>query len=438
MKIGIFGLGYVGCVSAACLAKEGHSVIGVDTNPLKVDIINSGKSPIIEKDVDRIIQEAVSSGKLRATTDASEAVLAADVSLICVGTPSNPNGSLKLDFIYNVAAQIGEILRHKDSYHSVVIRSTVLPGTVNEVARILEKKSDKKLNLDFGVASNPEFLREGSAVADFYGPPFTVVGASDERTSCVLRELYSMLQAPFIDTDIKIAEMVKYANNAFHALKVTFANEIGNLCKALGIDSHKLMAIFCLDTNLNLSPYYLRPGFAFGGSCLPKDIRAITHKSKEEDLQTPVLNSILISNNYQIERLVDRLLYLSRKKIGVLGLSFKEGTDDLRESPMVRVIETMLGKGYDIKIYDKNVSLARLFGANKEFIEKQIPHISSLICDSIDQLLDHSEVIVIANKSLEATAVLEGLNNHQHVIDLVRVVDDPSVFNSGEYEGICW
>lgn len=436
-RISIFGLGYVGTVCAACFAKEGYPVIGCDMNQLKVDIINNGRSPVIEKDTDALIAQGVKDGLIEATTDAKHALLNSDISFICVGTPSNPNGSLDLKFIERVAHQIGGYLKEKSKYHIVVIRSTMLPGTTEKtVLPILEESSQKTAGIDFGIAVNPEFLRESTAVYDFLNPPKTVIGANKREDAEIVAEIYKNIDAPMILTSVKVAEMVKYTDNVFHALKVTFGNEIGNICKALNIDSHDVMEIFCKDTKLNLSPYYLKPGFAFGGSCLPKDLRAITYKAKILDVDIPVLDSILRSNELQIKSGVKRILSLEKMKIGILGISFKAGTDDLRESPIVELIEVLLGKGYQIKIYDKEVSLAKLFGANKEFIEKKIPHISNLMVDSIDKILDHSEVIVIGNNSKEFLDIFPRLKKEQHVIDLVRIAD--KVETEAHYEGICW
>jgi GDP-mannose 6-dehydrogenase len=437
MKISVFGLGYVGTISAACFAKEGFKVVGVDVNKEKVDIINSGKSPIVEAGVNELVSEMVACGRLTATQDAIKAVGRSDISMICVGTPSNSNGSLDLTYVKRVCEQVGTALRSKRGRHVVVVRSTMLPGTVETVVvPILEEYSKKKAGEEFGVCINPEFLREGTSIKDFYAPPFTVIGADDERVVATVRQLYTSIDAPLIVTSLKAAEMVKYTCNCFHALKVTFANEIGNLCKALEIDSHEVMDVFCHDTKLNLSPYYLKPGFAFGGSCLPKDLRAINHKAKEVDVEVPVLSAILPSNRGQVERAVDMVLKLGKKKIGVLGFSFKAGTDDLRESPIVALIETLIGKGMQLCVYDSNISLARLFGANREFIESGIPHISQLLCSSISELLDRSEVIIIGNKAEEFEQVLQMLRDDQAVIDLVHLVNGHVKHRT--YHGICW
>ncbi|HKQ08523.1 MAG TPA: UDP-glucose/GDP-mannose dehydrogenase family protein [Blastocatellia bacterium] len=437
MKLSVFGLGYVGCVSAACFAKAGHEVVGVDVNQVKVDIINGGRSPIVEPGIEELIREAVGAGRLRATTDAAEAVAGADVSLVCIGTPSNPNGSLNLAYIKRACQQIGEAIAARTRFHIVVMRSTMLPGTIEQtVIPTLEVYSGKRAGRDFGVAINPEFLREGTSLADFNNPPFTLIGADDEDTAGLLSRLYAGIDAPLLTVRVKEAEMVKYACNTFHALKVTFANEIGNVCKAMNVDSHKVMEVFCKDTKLNLSPYYLKPGFAFGGSCLPKDLRAITYKAKELDVDVPVLSAILASNRRQVERVVEAVLETGRKRVAVLGLSFKSGTDDLRESPMVALIETLIGKGMKLAIYDRDVELARLFGANKEYIEREIPHISSLMCADLNQVIEQAEVVIVGKKEEEFRALAERMNDGRIVIDLVRLFDAQD--NRRQYQGICW
>jgi GDP-mannose 6-dehydrogenase len=435
MKLSVFGLGYVGCVSAACFSEFGHEVIGVDSNPLKVEVINAGQSPIIEPGVEGLIAAAVKDKRLRATTEVASAVAGSDISLVCVGTPSNHNGSLDLSHIKRVCKEIGVALEIKRGYHIVAIRSTTLPGTVaGAVIPALEVYSGKRAGRDFGVAVNPEFLREGSSIHDFNNPPFTLIGADDEDAAAPLGKLYDHLSAPVLKVRIKDAEMVKYACNCFHALKVTFANEIGMICKSLGADSHRVMEVFCHDTKLNLSPYYLKPGFAFGGSCLPKDLRALTHRAKEEDVSVPMLDSILVSNQRQIERAVELVLRTGRKKVGVLGLSFKPNTDDLRESPMVTLVERLIGKGLKLAIYDREVELARLFGANKEFIENEIPHISSLMRGELQEVIDTAEVIVIGKRDAEFRAIAGA--SGRCVIDLVRLIEHEEGRNY--YQGICW
>ena len=437
MKLSVFGLGYVGCVSAACFAREGHEVLGVDVNETKVGIINAGRSPIVEAGIGELIGEMVAAGRLRATGDTAEAVRESEVSLVCVGTPSNQNGSLDLTYVKRVCKEIGAALEGKKEKHVVVIRSTMLPGTIESVVTpALEVYSGRKSGEGFGVCINPEFLREGTSLKDFYAPPFTLIGADDEDTAAAVRRLYSTIDAPLYVTSVKSAEMVKYACNCFNALKVSFANEIGNICKELEIDSHEVMDVFCRDTKLNLSPYYLKPGFAFGGSCLPKDLRALQYKAKELDVEVPVLRATLQSNRLQVERAVEMILRTGRKRVGVLGFSFKAGTDDLRESPMVALIETLIGKGIQLSIYDRDVSLARLFGANKEYIEREIPHISQLMRESVDEVLDGAEVVVVGNKAEEFRGVESKLRGDQTLIDLVRLFDGRTT--GGGYQGLCW
>ncbi|HEV7377374.1 MAG TPA: UDP-glucose/GDP-mannose dehydrogenase family protein [Pyrinomonadaceae bacterium] len=437
MKLSIFGLGYVGSVSAACFAREGHEVLGVDVNSTKVEIINRGQSPIVEEGIGELIGEMVSANRLRATTDAAQAVHETEVSLVCVGTPSNANGSLDLGYIKRTCQEIGAALETKREPHTVVMRSTMLPGSMEQVVvPALEVYSGRKAGRNLGVCINPEFLREGTSLKDFYAPPFTLIGADDEDTAALLRRLYSNIKAPLYVTSLKAAEMVKYACNCFHALKVTFANEIGNICKGLQIDSHEVMEVFCQDTKLNLSPYYLKPGFAFGGSCLPKDLRAINYKAKELDVEVPVLSSIMQSNRLQVERALEMILRTGKRKVGVLGFSFKAGTDDLRESPMVSLIEALIGKGIQLDIYDRDVSLARLFGANKEYIEREIPHISQLMRANIGEVLEAAEVLVIGNKAEEFRQIESQLRSDQTVIDLVRLFDGRRT--EGSYQGICW
>jgi len=443
LKISVFGLGYVGCVSAACLAKVGHEVIGVDVSPVKVNLINEGKSPIVEKDIGEIIHNAVKSdqyvpGKLEATIDTVHAVLGSEISLICVGTPSKENGSLKLDYVRRCANDIGLGISKKTGYHVVVARSTMLPGSVEDViVKELEAASGKQVGVDFGVAMNPEFLRESTSVYDFFNPPMTVIGQYDEKSGKLLEKMYHFLDAPLEKTDIKTAEMMKYACNCFHAVKVTFANEIGSICKAIGVDSHKVMDIFCMDDKLNLSSYYLKPGFAFGGSCLPKDLRALNYQAKSNDVEVPLLASIMTSNKVQIERVIDKIVQTGVKNVGCVGLSFKAGTDDLRESPLVILVEALIGKGFDIKIFDRNVSLARLLGANKDYIEKEIPHISKLMTEEIDEVIQHSDLIVIGNKAEEASYVLKHAPDDTKIYDLVRVSGSLEGLSSA-YEGVCW
>jgi len=437
MNLSVVGLGYVGAVCSACFAKEGHNVIGVDVDKTKIDLINNKQAPIVEKDLEEYIKYDVESGRLRATTDLKEAIFNSDITIISVGTPSKSNGDIDLSYIKVAAQQIGEVLAQKDGFHIVSMRSTVLPGTAkNVVIPILEKYSGKKLGKDFGYVSNPEFLRESTAIYDFYNPPKTVVGTSDEKSASVFRELYSFLNAPYFETDIEVAEMVKYADNSWHATKVTFANEIGMICKKIGIDSHKVMDIFCSDTKLNISPYYLKPGFAFGGSCLPKDVKAITYKAKSLDENTPLLNSLMPSNKYQIERVFKDFIKPTRKRnIGILGLSFKANTDDLRESPVLELTEILIGKGYNVTIYDKNILLAKQKGANKALLENELPHINKRLADTMEDVINASDILIIGNTQDEFKNIDFDAYTDKLFIDLMRVNKDRS---NNNYIGIAW
>ena len=438
MNVSVFGLGYVGSVSAATFADDGHTVIGVDVNPAKVALVNAGQSPIVEPGLGELIESAVATGRLRATTSTAEAIAASDISLISVATPSRRNGSLDLTYLTRVCEQLGAALKGKPSYHVVVVRSTVLPGTTHEtVIPTLERTSGKKYGEGFGVAVNPEFLREGSAVRDIKQPPLTLVGHNHAADAAPTVALYEGLEAPLVTTSIRVAEMMKYTSNAWHALKVCFGNEIGNLCKRLNVDSHDVMDIFCKDDKLNLSPYYLKPGFAFGGSCLPKDVRALEYRAKELDLELPVLQAVMRSNQLQIQHALEQIVETGRKRVGLLGFSFKAGTDDLRESPMVILAETLLGKGYAVRIYDRNVLVARLTGSNKEYIEQQIPHLSRLLSESIDEVIDHSDIIVVGNAGAEFGQALTRCRADQIILDLVRVPFDAGDVKA-DYRGICW
>lgn len=435
--VSVFGLGYVGCVSAACFAREGHSVVGVDVAPGKVALVNAGKSTIVEEGIGELVAAMVAGGRLRATGDVAEAVHATDISLVCVGTPSRPNGSLDLVYIERVCQQIGAALRTKAGRHVVVIRSTVLPGTIHElVVPTLEAASGKRAGTDFGVCSNPEFLREGTSIKDFYEPPFTLIGSDEPASVETVRALYAGIDAPLYSTAVRVAEMVKYACNCFHGLKVGFANEIGSVCKALGVDSHEVMRIFCEDRKLNISQAYLRPGFAFGGSCLPKDLRAVSYRARELDVDTPILAATLESNRKQIERAYNLVMSTGHRRVGILGMTFKAGTDDLRESPVVTLIEMLLGKGIELSIYDRDVSEAQLIGSNREYIEREIPHIWSLMRGSVDEVLGAADTIVIGNGATEFRGIGPRLRAGQSVVDLVRAPGD----NAGvaTYHGISW
>lgn len=435
MEIAVFGLGYVGAVTAACFAAEGHCVIGVDTDSYKVQCIMEGRSHIVERDLEDYIRRAREAGRLIATTSADEAVAQSDVALICVGTPSRRNGSLNLEFVERVCRQIGSALAERPEPYIVVVRSTVLPGTCEGlVIPILENASGKRHAEGFHVCMNPEFLREGTAIHDFYHPPLTVIGSQSVEAAQRVAELYANIPAECVKTDLRTAEMVKYANNAFHALKITFANEIGAWCKREGVDSHVVMRLLTMDTKLNISPAYLTPGFAFGGSCLPKDLRAMVYRAHQHDLTLPTLESILVSNRLQIERTVELIVQLGKKRVGVVGLAFKAGTDDLRESPVVTLCEYLINKGFVLRIYDPNVSLAAIYGSNRAYIEREIPHIHTLMCDSLQQLIDESEVIVLANSDQRVVPYI--FRDNQTVVDLVRCVSPEAI--RGRYIGLYW
>jgi len=433
MDISIFGLGYVGCVSLGCLAQNGHTVIGVDINSTKVNLINNGKPTIVEAEIDIIIAQQHKESKIKATSDYNKAIAESDVSIICVGTPSTLEGHLNLDYIFDTAKQIGSSLENKKEFHVVVIRSTVLPGTNIKVGEIIEKCSGKKRNLDFAIVSNPEFLREGTSVEDFFNPPLTVLGSDNQKAIHLLTNMYKGINGPIEIVDIEVAEIIKYVNNSYHALKITFANEVGNICKKLKIDSHEVMRIFGMDKQLNISTYYFKPGFAYGGSCLPKDLKALKTLAHDMYIESPVINSIETSNNLQKEKVIELVEITGRKKVGILGLSFKSGTDDLRYSPIVDVIEKLHGKGYDIKIYDKNVILSRLIGKNKSFIEEKLPHISKMLKEDINYVINSADIIIITNKDKS----FEKLNfpEHVNIIDLARLMEYSNINN---YVGICW
>ena len=421
-SISIFGLGYVGAVTSACLASRGHRIIGVDPNASKVEHIQAGMSPIVEVGVQEMIAAAKNAGLISATGDATAAVMSSDISFISVGTPSQRNGKLDLSYVRKVCTDIGHSLRQKDSFHWIVLRSTVLPGTTESVITpALEAASGKKVGRDFLVCFNPEFLREGTAVADFFNPPFTVIGTDDPILAAPIHELYSFLSAQMWETSIQAAEMIKYSCNAFHALKVAFANEMGSISRALGVDPKIVSDIFKSDTRLNISTAYLSPGFAFGGSCLPKDLKALTYRARELDLKLPLLESILPSNAEHIDRAAEAILALGMRKIGVLGLSFKPGTDDLRESSIVHLVKRLIAEGCQVQIWDKNVSLGQLIGSNRQFINDSIPHIGMLLRDDIQDVLAHAEVLVDATNALSRERLIAQLRDGQYLIDLANL-----------------
>jgi GDP-mannose 6-dehydrogenase len=438
-SISVFGLGYVGSVSAACFVHRGHRVMGVDVSPAKVEILASGRSPIIEARMSELVAEGHAAGRLGATRDAAKAVRDSEISFVCVGTPSLRSGKLDLSHIEKVAGEIGEALRDKKGHHVVVLRSTVLPGTTEStLIPILEKTSGRRHGNEFSVCYNPEFMREGSAVADFLQPPYTILGALDVQHLAPLLDVYNDLPGPTFETSIPVAEMVKYVSNVYHAVKVGFANEIGTLCKNLGVDTQKVTEIFTSDHKLNISPAYLFPGFAFGGSCLPKDLRAITYRAKELDLSLPLLEALTASNVEHVNRAVEAVLQTNRRKVAMLGLSFKAGTDDLRESPQVQLIKRLLGEGCQVKVWDKDVSLGRLAGSNRQYIDEVIPHIGSLLSADLEEVVRSGEVVIVGTKAVDKSQLSGCLDPSQIVIDLVNLDRSRRPDGVAGYEGICW
>lgn len=435
MNISIFGLGYVGCVGAACFASMGHKVVGVDVSPVKVDLINAGRPTIIERDIEELCRKGHEAGLLSATADVNEAVRSTDISFIAVGTPGSGHGHLDLSYIYGVAKEIGEALAGKEGFHVVAIRSTVMPGTNKEVTEIIARASGKTPGEDFAVVSNPEFLREGTSVRDFLNPPLTLVGTDSPRAAAMMEALYKELPAEYISTDIPVAEIMKYVNNTFHALKIVFGNEVGAICKTLGIDSHKVMDIFCRDKQLNISPYYFKPGFAYGGSCLPKDTNALRALAADNYVDTPVINHIEKSNHAHRDRALELIMAQGKRKVGVLGLSFKAGTDDLRCSPIVEIVESLLGKGFQISIYDKNVEVSRLTGTNRDFIMSKIPHLQHFVTDDLDAVVSASDVLVVTNREKEF-ADIPARYPGKIIVDLVRMWD--TLDYPGHYDGLAW
>lgn len=436
MRVSIFGLGYVGAVCAASLARRGHEVTGVDVSSVKIDLVNSGKSPIVEPGLEELLGDGVRARRIQGSTDGYNAVQESDLSMICVGTPSKPNGDLDLTFVEKVCRDIGSALRAKEAWHLVVVRSTVLPGTVRDVViPILQEASGKVAGKDFGVCVNPEFLRESTAIKDYDHPPMTVIGQLDDRSGELLAELYGDLDAPLIRKPIEVAEMIKYTCNVWHATKVSFANEIGNIAKSMGVDGRDVMDVMCLDNKLNISRYYMRPGFAFGGSCLPKDVRALTYRASQMDVKHPLLSSIMSSNSEQVTRAFNIVTGYGRRKISMLGLSFKSNTDDLRESPLVELAELLIGKGYDLRIFDRNVDYARTHGANRDYINKKIPHLSSLMDSDLRGVVQHGDVLVVGNNDELFETIITEVPEGKRVVDLVGFMKTST---NGVLEGICW
>ncbi len=438
MNISIFGLGYVGAVSLACLARDGHSVIGVDIDPNKLELIRTGKTPVVEEGMVELMAQVAASGRVSVTTDIVQAVLDSDLSLICVGTPSAPNGSQDQSAMLRLAHDLGKAMREKDGRHVFVFRSTLVPGTVDEMLKpIIEQESGKKDGHEFEICFQPEFLREGTSIRDYDRPPFTVVGANAEAPVTRLRELFGHLPCEFHITSIRSAEMVKYCCNNFHALKITFANETARLCEALGVDAFQVMDLVCKDRQLNISPAYLKPGFAFGGSCLPKDLRATLYLAKTRDVELPMLGNVLASNRMHVEHAIAKVLASGRRRVGMIGLSFKTGTDDLRESPLVLIAEQFIGKGLSLLVYDPEVHLSRLLGANRRFIEQHVPHIGSLMREDIESVIGESDVLVVG---LSDTKIFEALTRNvredQLVLDLVNIPRREAL--RGKVVGLCW
>lgn len=435
MTVGIFGLGYVGCVGLGALAELDNDVIGVDINKTKVELINSGKATIVEKGIDELILKNYNAGKITATTDSKTATLKSDIVILCINTPNDDNGHLDMSYIHAASEEIGEALKEKDGYLTIVIRSTVMPGTNKQINDIVAEKSGKIPGKDFGVVSNPEFLREGSAVEDFFNPPYTIIASNEKKSLMMMRDLYEGINGEIIEAEIGTAELIKFVNNSYHALKVAFANEVGRICKSLNVDSNDLMNVFVKDKILNISPYYFKPGFAYGGSCLPKDLKALNTIAHDKYVPLEILPSISKSNNSHIDHAYDLIAKKGIKKIGLYGISFKEGTDDLRFSGGLEIAERLLGKGYELKIFDSNVSISKLMGKNKEFIFSKLPHINEILEEDINKFLKEIDLLVIVNKDKYLTDLTKSLSKDIIVIDFVGTKLHEYV---KDYEGICW
>lgn len=439
MRIIVWGLGYVGTVSAACLARLGHEVVGVEPNPAKVEALNAGSSVIKEPELDTLISQTVATGRLRASHDGVSLIPWAEISLICVGTPAAADGAPVLDYVRNVTTEIGRGLRETTNYHVVVLRSTAFPGTSrNILIPLLEEQSRRKAGNDFGLVANPEFMRETNAINDFYAPPYTIIGELDRRSGESIETLYRQISAPVYHVSLEEAEALKLSNNAFHAIKIGFANEIGRLCDRVGVDSHTVMRLVCADTKLNISPAYLKPGFAFGGSCLPKDVRSLTFNARRLGLEIPILESVLQSNRVQIEAARVKVHELGARRIAVLGLSFKPSTDDLRESPVISLIRDLWQDGVDVLVHDPDVQPDKMLGSNREYLERHLPQINQILCPNLEDALKGCEMVVVAQKRPEFTAALQTLNGRAAVLDLVRVSEHPSLLGLSNYRGICW
>jgi len=440
-RISIFGLGYVGCIGVGCLSNLGHHVIGVDINRIKVDLINTGRATIVEKGIDALIQKGKDKRRIEATTDSDYAVKNSDISFICVGTPNNKKGELDLGHILKVSEHIGKALKKKDSFHVIAIRSTVMPGTYQKVVKRIRDASGKKEGEKFSVILNPEFLREGSAVDDFMNPPFIVIAGASKKSIKIIREVYRGINKDITQVSVPTAEVIKLVNNSYHALKIVFANEVGRVCKRLGIDSYEVMELFCKDMQLNISPAYFKPGFAYGGSCLPKDLKALSCLGSNKEMSLPVIKSIDASNRKHIELAKKLILDKNKKKIGFMGLSFKSGTDDLRFSPALEIVEFLLGKDYQVKVYDSNINTSNLMGKNQEYLLKKLPHIAEVLTTSLNDLVEESEILVVANKEKEFLKFIKKNKDkisNKIIIDFVRIEKNIENLKMKNYEGICW
>lgn len=439
LRILVWGLGYVGSVTASCLAHLGHEVIGVEPNLTKVGMLNAGHSPVKEPGLDSVVSKTVAEGRLRAVPDGIALLPCTDISLICVGTPSEPDGSLMLDYVRKVAADIGAGLRLSTQYHVIALRSTVFPGTTrNILGKILEEESGRKAGKDFGLVMNPEFMRETSAVEDFRVPPFTAIGELDSRSGDVLEEMYQPIQSPVCRVSLEEAEILKLCNNAFHALKIGFANEIGRLCDQLSIDGHSVMQLVCMDKKLNISSAYLKPGFAFGGSCLPKDVRSLIFQARRLGVELPIIDGVLPSNRLQIEAARLKVLQTGARRVGVLGLSFKPNTDDLRESPIIGLIRDLWQDGIDVLVHDPDVKPEEMLGSNLEYLERQLPQIHQILRSESKEVLERSQVVIVAQKRPEFTALLKNCDGRVTIVDLVRMSDDAALRKMPNYRGLSW
>ena len=438
MKISVFGLGYVGAVSLACLARDGNDIIGVDVDPAKLKLIQDGKTPVVEEGMVDLMRSVCQSGKVTATTDVNQAVMGSEISFICVGTPSARNGSQDLTAIERISTQLGEAIKNKSEPHVVVFRSTVIPGTTEGVVREkLEAASEKTDGKDFYLCFQPEFLREGSSIRDYDNPPLTVIGSNSEFASSTLKRLFGHLPCEFVETSIRTAETMKYCSNNFHAVKITFANEMARLCDAYGVNPFEVMELMCRDTQLNISPAYLKPGFAFGGSCLPKDLRATAYLAKVNDVQLPMLESVLVSNREHIEQAIAKVLESGAKRVTMLGLSFKPGTDDLRESPMVTLAEALIGKGIELSIFDPGVKLSWLLGANRKFISDHLPHIGKLLIDDAEEAISKASYLIAGSSDPTIVSALqEFAKPDQQVLDLVRIPGREAI--EATIDGLSW